>query len=186
MKIAGYVPFRWTALICAAVLVVLLAGCGGTELAPTPTPIPSAPTPVPVTATTASNTSGAQSSPAEEAYRNKVAVWSVRMGTDLNKFQALDSNPNPASTDWQNNVVSTVTDIQSMSAEPQTWDTPPRYAAVQQKILSAAAHYNDGMALYTQGITKVDSATIQSGRDELAKGNSDIQDASTLIDSLQK
>jgi len=167
-------------LLCAAFVAAFLTGCGGNEAPPTPTPIQAT-----ATVAAAPDTPTTQPSQGEGAYRDKVASWGVRMGTALNKWKDLDTNPDPSSTDWQTNLVSTMGSIQTMSAEPQTWDVPPRFAAVQAKILSAAGHYNKGMGLYAQGITNVDSATIQSGRDEVEKGNSDIQDASKLIESLQ-
>lgn len=177
MKLSLSVFVRLFALFSVVMIAGPLAGCGGQDEAPTPTPILA--TPVPATATTAA------SAPGEAAYRDKVASWGVRMGVALNKFQTLDTNPDPSSTDWQNSVVSTISSVETMSAEPRTWDTPPRFGGVQEKILSAAWHYDKGMTLYTQGITNVDAATIQSGRDELTKGNADIQDASKLIDALQ-
>ncbi len=171
----GFARFP-VALLCATIVMVLLAGCGSSETLPTQTPVQATATPNPPTA---------QPAQGESAYRDKVASWGVRMGTALNKWKDLDTNPDPANTDWQNNLVSTISSIQTMSAEPQTWDTPPKFSAVQEKILSAADHYNKGMATYAQGITNADAATIQAGRDEVEKGNADIQGASSLIDTLQ-
>lgn len=203
---------RSTLLVIAAIFIVVMVclcvicalGLIGAELyasevltatasAPTPTPM-ATDTPIPTNTPLPTATPTVTPTPDplghlsadEKGYLEGFEQQSQRWTEGRAKFDSLMSDPKPDDAGWKAEIIGELTFWKDLANRARGLLGPGRFQPPQDKYLQAVGHYEIAADLAIQGINNQDVVSFDQARDEINSGDSLLNEARDLVNSLKQ